>query len=228
MPDWLLLHAWGRGDAACAHSNKLARCQRAEPAERAGRCATVAMSPQQQWRRMRAQQGLESLASQPPCQYLRSYKHCRSTASQRPGHMQPAPALAAELPLQELAARYDDSDSEVEAPQQRPAAQGAAQQPPATPPAAAPPGAGARGDGAAAGPSGSGSEEWDEEEEEEDWDSEDEELASALEWADLREGAAGRCCGSRWAACRGDRDGEQGAAGSAACTALQLQCKRDT
>ena len=34
-----------------------------------------------------------------------------------------------------------------------------------------------------------GDDDWDDEDEEdEDWDSEDEELASALEWADLREG----------------------------------------
>ena len=115
-----------------------------------------------------------------------------------------------EQTLQELEARYGDSDSEGEEPQQRPAgqsAQGGPQQAPATPPAAAPPaGAGAQADGAAAAAgSGSGSEEWDEEDE--DWDSEDEELASALEWADLREGAGisgwrrrGSCC-SGWAQC---------------------------
>lgn len=111
--------------------------------------------------------------------------------------MQLQPHTAGELPLQELAARYDDSDSEGEAAHPRPAAQsaqgGPQQQPPTPPPAAPPAGAGAPADGAAAGGSGSGSEDWDEEDE--DWDSEDEELASALEWADLREGAA-RCQGA--------------------------------
>ena len=128
----------------------------------------------------------------PPCKHLCCAQGtCSSPASRWAGHMQLEQRTADELPLQELAARYGDSDSEGEVPQRGPSAQeaqGGTQQPPATPPAAAPPaGAGAQDDSAAAQGSGSGSEEWDEDDE--DWDSEDEELASALEWADLREGA---------------------------------------
>lgn len=95
-----------------------------------------------------------------------------------------------EVPLEALASRYaDDSDEEGVAPvrQQPPQEAPAAGDTAATAAAAAP----AASDAAAqpeqaAGGSG---EEWSEEDDEEDdWDSDDDDLASALEWADLREG----------------------------------------
>ncbi|PSC75250.1 serine threonine-kinase RIO1-like [Micractinium conductrix] len=94
-----------------------------------------------------------------------------------------------EVPLEALASRYaDDSDEEGVAPvrQQPPQEAPAAGDTAATAAAAAP----AASDAAAqpeqaAGGSG---EEWSEEDDEEDdWDSDDDDLASALEWADLRE-----------------------------------------
>jgi hypothetical protein len=109
-----------------------------------------------------------------------------------------------EVPLEHLAARYSDSEGEEEGakPEQQPD-HAAAQQ--AAVGAAAPPPAGAAtaADAAAAASSpveASGSEEGEEDWEDEDWYSEDDDLASALEWADLREGGheaaqcGGGCC----------------------------------
>lgn len=112
-------------------------------------------------------------------------------------------SMQCEAPLEELAARYDD-ESEEEA---GPGVYGQRQQgavPPAAPPAeAAAAGGAAPADGAAAliAAATAGQEEdeeWGEEEDEEgDWDSGDEELASAMEWADLREGEHHRAWGGR-------------------------------
>ncbi|KAL4430675.1 hypothetical protein ABPG75_005931 [Micractinium tetrahymenae] len=102
--------------------------------------------------------------------------------------------MQCEVPLAELAARYDD-DSEEEAVQGVSRHQQQAAAPPAAPRAeavAAAGGGAAPADAAAAliAAATAGQEEdedWGEEEEEEEWDSADEELASAMEWADLRE-----------------------------------------
>jgi hypothetical protein len=95
-------------------------------------------------------------------------------------------ALDSEVPLAHLASRYGDSEDEQEAQVQL------AETPvPQTGVGPLPQGAAAAeaapGEAAAAELSASegAEEDWDEEE---DWDSEDEELASAMEWADLREG----------------------------------------
>jgi RIO kinase 1 len=101
-----------------------------------------------------------------------------------------------EVPLEHLAARYSDSEGEEEGakPEQQ-SNHAVAQQ--AAVGAALPPPAGATAAADAATPASSlveasGSEEGEEDWEDEDWDSEDDDLASALEWADLREGRAGR------------------------------------
>ena len=125
--------------------------------------------------------------------------------------------MATEVPLEALAARYSDSEDEGEGRQHGAEPQAAVPTPPPVPAAAgagAPPGA--------AEASGSGSEDWDEEE---DWDSEDEELASALEWADLREGGggSGRCLmpAARCSACDAPVLTKR-----TTCPLLAPQCKR--
>ncbi|KAL4859577.1 Serine/threonine-protein kinase RIO1 [Chlorella vulgaris] len=91
-----------------------------------------------------------------------------------------------EVPLESLAARYSDSEDEekVVAKQHDHRQQEAVPTPP--PVATAPPAV------APEAISGSAGEEEDWEEEEEEWDSEDDDLASALEWADLRDAQEAR------------------------------------
>lgn len=91
-----------------------------------------------------------------------------------------------EVPLESLAARYSDSEDEekVVAKQHDHRQQEAVPTPP--PVATAPPAVAPEAISGSAGEE----EDWEEvEEEEEEWDSEDDDLASALEWADLRDGA---------------------------------------
>lgn len=94
-----------------------------------------------------------------------------------------------EAPLAALAARYsDDEGEEVDRATSGPPE--AVQTPPAAPGAGAPAAAAATAAAEAQPASGSDGDGWgDEEEDDEDWDSDDDDLASALEWADLREGA---------------------------------------
>jgi len=83
--------------------------------------------------------------------------------------------------LQELAARYEDSEEEVaepENPHYRPT-EGEQSLLAAN-------GKDVGGAGAQLAPQGA----WEVDEDEDDWDSEDEELASAMEWADLRDGSS--------------------------------------
>lgn len=122
------------------------------------------------------------------------------------GHYQRGPSVACipiaarmasmqcEAPLAELAARYDD-DSEEEAVTKASQSQPQGVVAPTAPLAdAAAASGGAPADAAAAliaaATAGQDEdEEWGEDEEEDgDWDSGDEDLASAMEWADLREG----------------------------------------
>lgn len=91
--------------------------------------------------------------------------------------------LKSEVPLEHLAARYSDDDEEQQpAAGEQPGSAAARPQGAATPPPPAP------ATRVAEQLSGDGSEDEDSWEDD-DWDSESEELASALEWADLREGA---------------------------------------
>lgn len=90
-------------------------------------------------------------------------------------------AAAVEPTLQELSNKFADSEDELEltdtgdANQSRPDSAAQVSK--------------TEADLAPAQALGDEEEEWDDEDDEdEDWDSEDEELASALEWADLREG----------------------------------------
>lgn len=103
-------------------------------------------------------------------------------------------AMQCEAPLAELAARYDEDSEEETAPaaaqrHQQDAVPAAAPLPEAAAAGGAAPADAAAALIAAATAGQAEDDEWgDEEEEEGDWDSGDDELASAMEWADLREG----------------------------------------